>query len=568
MRPVRPHPRHLTGGGEAAGGTARTKVFVALILTLALSAMDSTIVATAIPSIVHDLGGFSLFAWVFSVYLLAQAVTIPVYGKLADLYGRKPVLVVGTLVFLAGSILSGLSWSMVALIAFRGLQGVGAGSIQPIANTIVGDLYTVEERAHIQGYLSGVWGVAAVVGPAIGGFFAQYLTWRAIFYINVPIGAVALYMISRHLHEQVARRRHRIDVAGSGLLAAGVGLLILGLLEGGVQWPWVSAPSLGVFGVAAAALGAFVGQERRAAEPMIPPWAFGRRLLAGANLGAGVIGLLTIGLTTFLPTFDQGVLGASAVVAGFALAAMSLGWPVMSGLSGRLYLRIGFRDTALIGSVVTVAAAVLFVSLPAGAPVWETAAASFLLGVGLGLMSTPLIVGVQSVVGWERRGVVTGANLFTRMLGSAVGAAVFGAIANGTLARWFRHAPAALAGQLPRSVDAASTVLGGGGSHLSGPAAAYVRQGLYLGLHRVFLALAAAAAVGVVVLVWTPRQFRALTFAPAAGGTGEAAGGTAGGGVGAPPSGGARGCPGRGGAAASSRACRGRGRGRPGEEPR
>lgn len=491
--------------------TRRSAILVGLLLTLGLAAMDSTIVATAIPSIVHDLGGFSLFAWVFSVYLLTQAVTTPVYGKLADLYGRKPVLFAGVLIFIAGSVLSGLSWDMVALIAFRGLQGFGAGCIQPVANTIVGDLYTVEERARIQGLLSGVWGVAAVVGPAIGGLFSQYLSWRGIFYINVPIAAMALLIVGRHLHEDVAHRRHRIDVAGAALLLAGVGLLILGLLEGGVQWPWLSGPSLGVFAASAGALAAFVAQERRAAEPIIPSWTFGRRLLVGANLSGGILGLLLIGLTTFLPTFDQGVLGSGAVVAGFALAAMSVGWPMMSALSGQMYLRIGFRDTALCGAVVTVIASLLFVSLPPGAPVGVTAAYSFVLGMGLGLVSTPVVVGIQSVVGWDRRGVVTGANMFTRRLGSAVGAAVFGGIANATLAGWFRHAPASVAARLPPSLNAATTVVGSG-SHLPPAVAGYVRQGLYLGVHRVFLGLAAAAVVGVLALGLTPRKWRALTF--------------------------------------------------------
>lgn len=490
----------------------RRPILVGLLLTLGLSAMDQTIVATAIPSIVHDLGGFSLFAWVFSVYLLTTAVATPVYGKLSDLYGRKPVLFSGVVLFLAGSVLCGFSWNMVTLIAFRGLQGFGAGSIQPVANTIVGDIYSVEERARIQGILSAVWGVSAVVGPAIGGLFSQYLTWRAIFYINVPIGFFALVMIGRHLHEQVERRRHDIDGTGAALLLGGVGLLILGLLEGGVQWSWTSWASLGVFAAAAALLAAFVVQERRTREPIIPGWVFARRVLVGANVGAVILGVVVIGLTTFLPTFDQGVLGASAVVAGFSLAAMSVGWPVMSSLSGRLYLRFGFRTTALAGAVVALVAALAFVAMPASLAVGWTAAASFGMGLGLGLLSTPTMVGVQSIVGWGRRGVVTGAYMFSRNIGSAVGAAIFGAIVNGALASWLRQAPASLSGHLPHSVSAASAVLGSG-SHLSPAAADYVRRGLYLGVHRVYLGLAAAAVVGIAALALTPRRWRHLRFA-------------------------------------------------------
>jgi EmrB/QacA subfamily drug resistance transporter len=481
-------------------------VLAGLMLTMALAAMDTTVVATAIPSVVRDLGGFSLFPWVFSGYVLAQAVTIPIYGKVADLYGRKPVLVVGTVIFLAGSILSGVAWNMVALIAFRALQGLGAGAIQPVVTTLAGDLYTLEERARVQGLISSVWGISAVIGPAIGGFFSEYASWRWIFYVNVPIGAAALAVILTGFHEpHVVRRRHRIDVAGALLLVGGVGSLIFGLLEGGVRWPWLSAGSFASFAAAAALLVAFAVNERRAVEPMLPPWVFGRRLLLGPALGSGTVGLLTIGLTTYLPTYAQGVLGAGPVVAGFVLATMSLGWPIASSQSGRLYLRIGFRDSALIGAAVCVVAGVLFTLLTGGSHAWQAAGACLVLGVGLGLLSTPLIVGVQSVVDWQRRGVVTGASMLTRVLGQALGAAVFGSIANSTLHRWLGHAPPALAGKLPRSVNAASSTFGGHGGQ--GAAGAYVRQGLELATHRIFVGLAIVAVLALVAVLATPRRF-------------------------------------------------------------
>jgi EmrB/QacA subfamily drug resistance transporter len=488
---------------------ARRRVLAGLMLTMALAAMDTTVVATAIPSIVRDLGGFALFPWVFSAYVLSQAVTIPIYGKLADLYGRKPVLVAGTLIFLAGSILSGLAWSMVALIAFRALQGLGAGAIQPIVTTLAGDLYTLEERARVQGFISSVWGISAVVGPAIGGFFAEYASWRWIFYVNVPIGAAALAVIIAGFQEpHVVRRRHRIDVEGSALLVGGIGLLIFGLLQGGVRWAWLSGWSIGVFAVSAVLLVAFGVNETRAAEPMLPPWVFGRRLLLGSALGSGAVGLLTIGLTTFLPTFAQGVLGAGPVVAGFVLAAMSIGWPISSSLSGRLYLTIGFRDSALIGAAICLVAGVLLALLDERSQVWQAAGACLVMGVGLGLLSTPLIVGVQSVVDWRRRGVVTGASMFTRMLGQALGAAIFGSVANSTLHHRLAQAPPAIAAKLPRSVNATASVLGGHAPH--GAAGAYVRQGLELATHRVFLGLVAVAALALVALLATPRRFEQL----------------------------------------------------------
>jgi EmrB/QacA subfamily drug resistance transporter len=494
-----------------AARSGRGQVLAGLMLVIALAAMDSAIVATVVPPIVNDLGGFSLFPWLFSVYLLAQAASVPIYSKLADLYGRKPVLLTGVLIFLLGSVLCGISWNMVALIAFRGLQGLGAGAILPIAMTVVGDLYTVVERARIQGWLSSVWGVSAVVGPAIGGLFAEYATWRWIFYVNLPIGAVALFMVATRLREQIVRRPQRIDVAGSALMFLGVGLLVLGLLEGGVRWSWTSAPSIAVFAAALLVLGGFVWQERRAPEPTVPGWVLTRRAPLGAALANGAIGLVMIGMITFLPTYAQGVLGATPVLAGFTLAAMTVGWSGAAALSGRLYLRIGFRDTALCGMLLIVVAALLLGLLPGTAPLWAVGLASLLMGCGIGLPASSLLVGVQSVVGWERRGVVTGTALFTRMLGSAIGAAVFGSIANSTLAAWFRQAPASVRGRLP-SVNAASDTLGSAATRAHDPVAAYVREGLDLASHRVFHALAAVAILGVAAVLAAPRRYTRLHF--------------------------------------------------------
>src|SRR5450759_753084 len=285
--PARPGP------APPARALHRGPVLAALMVTMALSAMDNTVVATAIPQVVRDLGGFSLFSWVFSAYLLTQTVSIPVYGKLADLWGRKPVLLAGTVVFLTGSALSALAWNMVSLIAFRALQGLGAGSIMATVNTLAGDLYDLEERGRVQGWLSSVWGISAVLGPTLGGSLAQYASWRWIFLINLPVGAVAIALIARFLHERVSRSRHRIDVPGALLMLVAAGALVFGLLQGGVAWGWLSGPSLAVFGVAVAATAAAIVVERHAAEPIMPPWFWGRRVLAGSGLGALGLGPIT-----------------------------------------------------------------------------------------------------------------------------------------------------------------------------------------------------------------------------------------------------------------------------------
>ena len=482
-------------------------MLIALMVTMALAAMDYNIVSTAIPQVVRDLGGFSLFSWVFSSYLLTQTVTIPVYGKMADLWGRKPILIAGTLIFLAGSALCASAWSMVSLICFRGLQGLGAGSIMATVNTLAGDLYDLEERGRVQGWLSSVWGVSAVFGPTVGGSLAQYVSWRWIFVINLPLGAAAVALIGRFLHERVARSRHRIDVAGALLVLLAAGALILGLLQGGVAWAWRSPPSVAVFAVAAAATAAAAVVERRAAEPIVPPWFWRRRALAGSGLAAVGLGLIVTGPSTFLPTYGQVVLGLGAVAAGAVLATMSIGWPLASAVSGRFFLRLGFRDTELIGAGICLAAVVFFLLTMGYGQLWQPVVSTFVLGFGLGLISVCTLVGPQSTVTWEQRGVVTGTVMFCRFLGQSVGAAIFGAIFNAALAARLRAAPPGLAGRLPQRVDQVGAALTRAAG-LGQAAAGYLRAAITAAIHDVYLALVVAA-VGtlVAVLVLIPRRF-------------------------------------------------------------
>ena len=512
----------------------RRPVLIALMVTMALSAMDNTIVSTAIPQVVRDLGGFSLFSWVFSSYLLTQTVTIPVYGKLADLWGRKPVLIAGTIIFLAGSALCASAWSMVSLICFRGLQGLGAGSIMATVNTLAGDLYDLEERGRVQGWLSSVWGISAVFGPTIGGSLAQYVSWRWIFVINLPLGVAAIALIGRFLHERVTRTRHRIDVAGAVMVLLAAGALIFGLLQGGVAWAWRSPQSIAVFAVAAAATVAAVVVESRAAEPIVPPWFWRRRVLSGSGLAAIGLGLLVIGPSTFLPTYGQLVLGLGAVAAGAVLAAMSVGWPLASSVSARFFLRLGFRDTELIGAGICLAAIVFFLLTAGSGQVWQPVASTFVLGFGLGLIAVCTVVGPQSTVNWEQRGVVTGTVMFCRFLGQSVGAAIFGAIFNAALAARLRAAPAVLRDRLPQQVNEVAAALTRP-AELGRAAAGYLRAAITAATHDVYLGLAVAAAATLVgVLVIVPRQFTtAAGGAASAGPAGPA--GPAGEGEGAAP---------------------------------
>ena len=412
----------------------RGPVLIALMLSTGLVAIDATVVATAVPAIVHDIGGFTSFPWLFSAYLLAQAVSVPVYAKLSDVIGRKPIMLVGIGLFLVGSILCGVAWSMPVLIAFRVVQGLGAGAVQPMAITIAGDIYTLAERAKVQGYLASVWAVSSVVGPTLGGVFAALGIWRGIFLINIPLCLMAGWMLVRSFHENIERVLHRIDYLGAGLLTVSLTLLILGALEGGQAWAWNSAISSAVFAGGAVLFAAFILVERRAAEPVLPPWVVSRRLLATTAMIAFGVGAVMLGLTSYVPTFLVGALSTSPILAGLALAALTIGWPISASQSGRLYLRIGFRNTAMIGITVTVIGTAAL-ALTASSPNLALVAGScFIVGLGLGLVATPTLIAAQSSVEWNERGVVTGTNLFARSIGSAIGVAVFGAIANAVYA--------------------------------------------------------------------------------------------------------------------------------------
>ena len=411
----------------------RGPLLLAMMLSTGLVAIDSTVIATAVQSIVAGIGGFAQFPWLFSVYMLASAVTVPLYAKLADTIGRKPIMMFGIGAFLLGSVLAAVAWSMPSLIAFRAIQGIGAGAVLPMAVTMVGDMYTLEERARVQGYMASVWAISAVVGPTLGGVFAQLDLWRGIFLINIPLCLAAGWMIWTRFKEKVERRSHRIDYAGATLFTGALTLLILGVLQGR-SWGWTSAPSVGVFGTGVVLLVLFALVERRAAEPVLPFKILARRLLLSTNLLGFFVGAGLIGLTEFVPTFLSVTTGAAPIIAGLALGALTIGWPIAATLAGRAYLRFGFRSTAIFGGSVLV--------LGTSALSWSTrypsillvAGICFIIGAGFGFSAVTTLVAAQSSVSWEERGVVTGTQMLFRSVGQALGAAVLGAVANGVIA--------------------------------------------------------------------------------------------------------------------------------------
>ncbi|MFE4875019.1 MFS transporter [Streptomyces sp. NPDC056682] len=509
------------GAGAACGATppavparGRGPVVAALMLGMALAALDGTIVSTAVPQIVGDLGGFAVFSWLFSGYLLAVTVTLPVYGKLSDTFGRKPVLIAGIIVFLAGSVLCAFAWNMAALIAFRIVQGLGGGALQGTVQTIAADLYPLKERPRIQAKLSTVWATSSVAGPALGGLLAGYADWRWIFLINVPVGAAALWLIARHLTEPARRTpttRPKTDWAGALCVFATGALLLTGVVQGGVAWPWLSAPSLALFTASAALAALTVYVERRAAEPVIPGWVWRRRTIAAVNLALGALGLLMVAPTVFLPTYAQSVLGLNPTAAGFVLSVMTLSWPISAAFSNRVYNRIGFRDTAITGVTLATLILLAFPLLPFPGHAWQPALIMLLLGAALGLCQLPLIVGVQSTVGWSERGTTTASVLFCRQVGQSLGAALFGAVANTTIAARLAHAPVP---GLPGDLDAASRAL----QHptdLTAQAADYLRRSVAAAVDHVYLGAAAAAVLALLVLLFlAPRRFPILPPEP------------------------------------------------------
>jgi MFS family permease len=323
---------------------------------------------------------------------------------------------------------------MPSLIAFRAIQGLGAGAVLPMAITMVGDMYTLEERARVQGYMASVWAISAVVGPTLGGVFAQLDLWRGIFLINIPLCLAAAWMIWTRFQEKVERQSHRIDYAGATLFTVSLTLLILGVLQGGHAWGWASAPSVGVLGTGAILLIVFVLVERRAAEPVLPFKLLARRLLLSTNLLGFCVGAGLIGLTEFVPTFLSVTTGAAPIVAGLALGALTIGWPIAATLAGRAYLRFGFRSTAVFGGTVLVLGTSALSMSTRYPSVLLVAGICFVIGAGFGFSAVTTLVAAQSSVSWEERGVVTGTQMLFRSVGQALGAAVLGAVANGVIA--------------------------------------------------------------------------------------------------------------------------------------
>ena len=416
----------------------RPLVFAACIAAIFTAAVESTIVATAMPTIASDLGEFSLLGWVFAAYLITQAVSIPIYGRLADLYGRKRILFTGLGIFLVGSLLCGLAPSMFTLVLARGVQGLGAGAVLPISFTIVGDAYPARERVKIQPYLAGIFAGSSIIGPVLGAFIVENTDWPYIFWFNIPIGIIAIIMLATFLKERPRPVEHTIDVFGALTLIAAITALLLALLQADTLGWWTPV----LIAASAALLALFLRLEKRSREPLLSPLLWRNPTLLTANLSSFMVGGAIMGMTAFLPTYLQGVMGYSVTATGLTLTVLSFSWPVSSTVSARILLRTSYRTTATIGGAMLVMGA-LGLALMAGASEivrmevlggWWPLVTAVFFGSGMGFTNSSQHLAMQEASGAKSRGAATAGFAFMRMVGAAFGTAVLGGVLNLSLA--------------------------------------------------------------------------------------------------------------------------------------
>jgi EmrB/QacA subfamily drug resistance transporter len=487
---------------EQLTGRALWTVFAALMLGMFLAALDQTIVSTALPTIVGDLGGLNHFSWVVTSYLLASTVSTPLYGKLGDMMGRKPVFLAAILIFLAGSMLAGLSQTMTQLIGFRALQGIGAGGLLVGAQAIIADIVPPRQRGRYMGLIGSVFAVASVAGPLLGGFLVETFSWRWVFYVNVPIGAFAVVVVVTRLHLHTPTIRHRIDYLGAGLLAGGVSALILVTTWGGSEYAWGSTTIIGLAAVGIALLVLFVWRETKAEEPILPLSLFRSSVFSVANSMGFTIGMTLFGAIIFIPLYLQLVYGASPTSSGLRLLPLMAGLLVAAILSGRWISRVGrYRMFPIAGTATLVVGMFLLSRLTVGTAPWLASVYMLVVGVGIGLVMQVLVLVVQNDVRPQDIGVATSTATFFRSVGGAFGVAIFGAIFATRLADRLKLLPHAVTARL------------GGGVHINPEQAKHLPPTVHEdflnafahSLHGVFL-FGTALAVVPFVLSWFLKE--------------------------------------------------------------
>jgi EmrB/QacA subfamily drug resistance transporter len=473
-----------------------------MMLATLLAALDQTVVATALPQIVTDLHGFSDLSWVVSAFLVAATVTVPLYGKLSDLYGRRRMFVVSISIFLLGSALCGAAQSMGQLIAFRALQGVGAGGLLPLAQAAIADLFSPRERGRYQGYIGSMWATAAVAGPLLGGSLTDAASWRWIFFINLPLGAIALVVVLRTMRAPAEVRPHRIDAAGAVVLSIAITCLLLACTWGGTTYPWGSPEVLatGLGGLALAAV--FVAIERRVAEPLLPLALFRERVFSVSTAGGFVVGAIIFAVSIYVPVFSQGVQEISATSSGVVLIPFSLGWVAAATVTGQLISRTGrYRLFPIVGSVFILGGLSLLALLGEGSAPVAVGGILVVTGIGMGMTFQPYIIATQNAVEVSNLGIATATIQFFRSMGGSLAVAALGTLLANRLATELQ-ARLGAAGAARVDTD---RLLGGGAGVPDGLSSG-VQSALADALHDVFLASVPLGLVALVLAVALPER--------------------------------------------------------------
>ena len=496
-------------------------VTIGVMTGMFLAALEATVIGTAMPTVIASLGGLNQYSWVFSAYLITSTVTVPVWGKLSDIYGRRILYQVGIGIFLLGSVLSGFSATMTQLIVFRAIQGLGAGALVPLGMTIIGDIFTLKERAKMQAYFSGVWGFSSVIGPVIGGFITDKLSWHWVFFINLPVGLAAAFIIGTALKEPKVGKQPTIDYAGAALLMASMGLIMLALVEGGTTLATFFAAQNLIFIVGALLLLAlFWIVEHRAADPIIPFHLFKNRTVSVSVAAGFLAGVSMFGAISFVPLFAQGALGATATEAGSLLTPLMISWVIMSVVGGRLVLKMSYRSISLIGFVLLTVGFV-FLSM-FERETWRgwLYVDLILIGAGLGLTMLTLLIAVQQAVDKSELGVATSLNQFARSIGGAFGVAVMGAVLSAGLIANLNAAAADGTGVISQAQAEAfaanpnALIDPQAQSEIPPDALEVLRGAMAASIHKVFWVGALLAGLSLLVALLLPRTNKELAAAP------------------------------------------------------
>lgn len=508
---------HAESGGASNGplllsSKRRRAITAGVLLGMFLAALEVTIIGTAMPTVIASLGGLNHYSWVFSAYLITSTVPVPVWGKLSDIYGRRRLYQIGIGFFLLGSMLSGLSTSMTQLIIFRAIQGLGAGVLVPLAMTIIGDIYSLEERTRMQAVFSGVWGLSSIIGPLVGGFITDQLSWRWVFYINIPFGLAAALIVGFSLREPPLRQRPSIDYAGAFTLIVAVTLLMLALVEGGSSHAALLSPlNIGLLLSSFLVFALFILVERRAVDPIMPPDFFHNRVVTVALLASFCAGVGMFGAISFVPFFAQGVLGSTATQAGSLLSPLLLAWVTMAIIGGRFLLRVGFRRMTMTGLALMTLGLAALSTAGRATPYLHLSIELAVVGSGLGLTVMTLLLATQQAVAHSQLGLATSLSQFSRSIGGAMGVAVMGAILSSSLARHLMASAGATGSLTPQRaaqlaanpnalIDPTKSAL------LPTPVVTALQNALAASLSNVFWLCTAFAAIGLIAVFWLPRH--------------------------------------------------------------